>query len=200
MAPAEAGDLVAMILKRPRKYRPATLRRLLRLTEDERDTLEITTIRAFDATDESMKANRQRKKREAKTAQRRSKGSVSREEYETKSTSRTKPWEAEGVSRRTWYRRRGTSPSPALEYPSYADAQLVPLETVRVASPSNPKSIQIGGRRKPEPHHSKTAIERKGQLERKAACVATSGPSLGEETPMEGSDSGVGGALPHACR
>jgi hypothetical protein len=54
MAPTEAEAIIAMILKKPRKYRPETLGRLLRLTEQERDTLEITTIRAFDATDESM--------------------------------------------------------------------------------------------------------------------------------------------------
>ena len=31
-----------------------------------------------------------------------------REEYETNSLTRTKPWERMGISRRTWYRRRTT--------------------------------------------------------------------------------------------
>ena len=41
---------------------------------------------------------------------RRASGMVPRPEYEAGSVSRLEPWRAEGVSRRTWYRRRGTSP------------------------------------------------------------------------------------------
>ena len=44
-----------------------------------------------------------------KTRRRRELGMVPRPEYEAKSASRLEPWRAEGVSRRTWYRRRGTS-------------------------------------------------------------------------------------------
>ena len=41
--------------------------------------------------------------------QRRRNQACLREEYEAKSTSNLKPWEAKGISRRTWYRQRGTS-------------------------------------------------------------------------------------------
>jgi hypothetical protein len=40
-----------------------------------------------------------------------SKPRQTREEYLARSLSRSRPWEAEGVSRRSWYRRRGTSAS-----------------------------------------------------------------------------------------
>lgn len=42
--------------------------------------------------------------REAK--RRRSRGAKPRAEYEAQSISRAKPWEALGISRRTWFRRR----------------------------------------------------------------------------------------------
>ena len=38
-------------------------------------------------------------------------GGVTRLEYLEHSLTRQQPWEAEGISRRTWYRQRGTSPS-----------------------------------------------------------------------------------------
>jgi hypothetical protein len=42
---------------------------------------------------------------------RRANGAVPRAVYEAEAVGNTKPWEAEGISRRTWYRRRGTSAS-----------------------------------------------------------------------------------------
>jgi len=53
---------------------------------------------------------RKLRKRDQMRRLRRLQGSKSRAEYETNSNSRTKPWLAARMSRRTWYRQRGTSP------------------------------------------------------------------------------------------
>ena len=50
---------------------------------------------------------------------------MSRAQYEANSKPRTRPWELEGISRRTWYRHRGTSTVPRKEY-LLADTQPVP--------------------------------------------------------------------------
>ncbi len=42
----------------------------------------------------------------AEEGRRRDAGALPRQEYEARSLTRAKPWEAEGVSRRTWERRR----------------------------------------------------------------------------------------------
>jgi hypothetical protein len=86
---------------------------LLELTSEERDNIGIVTI---EASNESRAARAERKlmnkrirDRERKSEKRRDAGRLARTEYEAKSLSRLKPWEAEGISRRTWYGRRGTS-------------------------------------------------------------------------------------------
>ncbi len=149
MPPNEFEALIAMILAKPRKYSPKRLGELLRLTEAERRQLCITTIRAFDATDESMAENAKRKDREDQKARRdekrsgrprgrpasttghRRKGAVTRAEWlAANSTSQVRPWIAMGI-KRSWYyelKKRGqldrTGPaenaSEALEAYSYA--------------------------------------------------------------------------------
>ena len=51
---------------------------------------------------------RREQRREAQRCRRREAGVKSRAEYEAESLTRARPWEAEGVSRATWYRRRET--------------------------------------------------------------------------------------------
>jgi hypothetical protein len=55
---------------------------------------------------------------ERQTTSRRRRGVQERTAYEVASAERTKPWEAEGISRRTWYRRQsetgGTGPSRSM--------------------------------------------------------------------------------------
>ncbi len=85
-----------------------TLINLFQITDDEQRTLRTLISR-------DMAAERHRKREEAR---RRASGAVDRATYEANSASRQKPWEALGMSRRTWYRagkpmpsERGTSPS-----------------------------------------------------------------------------------------
>jgi hypothetical protein len=131
MDAAERLAVTGMILKKPRRYKAATLGKLLRLTKEEREFLQITTIRAFDATDGDMLEDTKRKDRERKTVKRRSDGVVPRAKYEANSKSKTEPWKALNMSRSTYYRKLAagqiseTGPSGPLEAPSYAPDTLV---------------------------------------------------------------------------
>jgi len=59
---------------------------------------------------EARKQQRKRRDRERKGDVRRGQGRKPRAEYEGKSLSRLKPWEAEGISRASWYRRQNREP------------------------------------------------------------------------------------------
>jgi hypothetical protein len=66
-------------------------------------------------TDEQMEEQRKAKKRARQLRRRRAKGSKPREIYLANSLTKDKPWEADGVSRATWFRRRSqreTGPCP----------------------------------------------------------------------------------------
>jgi hypothetical protein len=83
----------------------------MNLTEADRQRIGIRTIGAIDMTPAERKQQRKLRDKERKCAGRRAKGAKPHEE----SKSRTKPWLADGISRRTWYRRqaenRGTDSS-----------------------------------------------------------------------------------------
>jgi hypothetical protein len=118
MNPREARDLTAKVLAKPLRWRADKLARRLNLHEAERQRLRITTIGAVDLDKAERKARRKLRARQRKEERRRAKGAKPRAEYEARSLTRTKPWEALGMSRRTWYRRgtkptRGTSPATA---------------------------------------------------------------------------------------
>jgi len=71
-----------------------------------RTRLKITTIGATDCSREQRKLLRRAKQRDCKTKCRRARGQVTRSEYLANSLSRTKPWEQDGISRATWFRKR----------------------------------------------------------------------------------------------
>ncbi|MEM7303174.1 MAG: hypothetical protein AAF468_18995 [Pseudomonadota bacterium] len=83
---------------------------LLALRWRERVELSNRTIAACDVSPQRQKElakelNRKRA-RERRTQIRRAAGAQTRERYLSNSLSRTKPWKLEGISRRTWYRRK----------------------------------------------------------------------------------------------
>lgn len=107
----EAGEKVTFGGREyPPLYTPRndTLINLFQITDDEQ-----ARLRTIISRDMAKERDRARKE-----AARRAAGAVDRETYESQSLSRQKPWEALGMSRRTWYRagkpmpsERGTSPS-----------------------------------------------------------------------------------------
>lgn len=108
-------------MQRPRMDTADVLAVRLNLTYAERTRLQITTIGACDLN----KAGRIRKRKERKrardraraAAKRKERGVVARTIYLAQSLTRARPWEAKGISRRTYYRQLaraiGTSPSPS---------------------------------------------------------------------------------------
>jgi hypothetical protein len=105
-----AAEIIRFVMSNPIKWRADTLAQRLRLTEAERRQLGVRTIGAIDMTKEERKKARRLRQRQRHLARRRAQGVRPRAEYEANSISRSKPWLALGISRRTWYRRHGTSP------------------------------------------------------------------------------------------
>lgn len=106
MPEEELRILIEHAMEQPKYWRAGELGRNLRLTEAERRSLRITTIRPYNVDKAGLVRKARSRKRAYDTARRRDAGAVSRAEYEALSMSRAKPWEAEGISRRTWYSRR----------------------------------------------------------------------------------------------
>jgi hypothetical protein len=88
------------------RYRADKLAWKLKVTVAERQALNLRTIGAIDQTREQRARLVQERKRERDRARRRVKGAKPRMQYEQAAISRAKPWEANGISRATWYRRK----------------------------------------------------------------------------------------------
>jgi hypothetical protein len=90
------------------------LGRYLRLTDKMRTSLGITTIGSLDLSKRQRALRRKERSRARKEMKRRAAGQKSRVEFLATAKSQRQPWKAEGISRRTWYRRkgRGTGPAP----------------------------------------------------------------------------------------
>jgi hypothetical protein len=105
MISAEAGTLITTVMAKPLRWRAdKLLAARLNLTEAERQRLGITTIGAIDLPKAERTKRRKHEARLRDQRRRRARGGKTRHEYEAKSLSRTKPWAALGISRRTWYR------------------------------------------------------------------------------------------------
>lgn len=99
----EAEAVAQRVAAQPLKFKAATLAWRLRLTEIERAELSITTIRPYGVSDADMAERRRRRDRQYQ-ARRRALQRAGRPEP----ISRTRPWEAAGTSRATWYRQRAS--------------------------------------------------------------------------------------------
>lgn len=99
----------------PDKAEP--LGKKLQLTAAERTSLRITTIAPCDQTPAEREAARKERKRQRdrdrRRRQRAAAGGIPRAQYEATSKSQKRPWEAEGMSKRTWYRRMAQVRRPA---------------------------------------------------------------------------------------
>jgi hypothetical protein len=113
---AEISDAVARALKHPRLDRADALGNRLQLTFEDRAFLRIKTIGACDVTKVQRKRLRTLRNREQarlRAASKRAKrGAVQREQWlAANSKARTKPWQQQGISRATYYRRRKAAQS-----------------------------------------------------------------------------------------
>ena len=113
MRESDAAQLIDSILKMPACERELSRRELgerMRLTNCEREWLKAWRIAPIDMTAAQLAEQRKRKKRARDRARRRQAGVVTRQAYLATSLTKQKPWEAEGICRRTWERRRAESP------------------------------------------------------------------------------------------
>jgi hypothetical protein len=105
---ADAEAIMNEVEAYPRKWRSGTLGKILNFTGKEWRQLRIRTIAPVDMSSEERRyysriiANGRRRLKRARQ------GVKPRAQYEAASLAHDKPWLAAGISRRTWYRRRGT--------------------------------------------------------------------------------------------
>lgn len=115
LSPAEARTLIEEVIARPRKWKADSLAKEMGVTKEQRDRLlgGLTTIGAIDCTAKQRKRLRRKRRAGDCAARRLADGAKPHAE----SAEQTKPWEAAGMSRRTWYRHRkmalGTDSRPA---------------------------------------------------------------------------------------
>ena len=93
----------------PKCRKADALGRYLRLSDETRTSLGICTIGSFDMSKRQRALRRRERSRARKEMKRRAAGKKSRVEYLAAAISKTQPWRAEGISRRTWYRQRGVA-------------------------------------------------------------------------------------------
>jgi hypothetical protein len=104
MARDEAAAKADLIAMDPQWLKARPLGELLGLTDSERTRLDIRTIRPIDLTDEALVARSKQKRNERKALNRRRTTGP-----KPPPLGQSKPWEAEGICRRTWERRRAKS-------------------------------------------------------------------------------------------
>jgi hypothetical protein len=108
ISPAEAQEIVEEARTTCRPKTPDDWARALGLTYHRRQFLGVTTIGSVDANKKKRAELRKLKKRQAEQLRRRAAGA----RPQSQSLSRLKPWLAEGISRRTWERRRSQKETP----------------------------------------------------------------------------------------
>jgi hypothetical protein len=108
-AEAEVAHITVALDRHERWCSPRELGERLNLRDCERQLYGIRHIRPIDVSDDDLIARRKARNRDRKRVLRRLEGARSRVDFLANCLSRQKPWLAQGISRRTWYRRRGTS-------------------------------------------------------------------------------------------
>jgi hypothetical protein len=101
----EASQIIEQINRTPPRQRKPTARQLgkrLQLTNVERERLKLWTIAPHDMSPQQLLEQRKAKAKARMLKLRQLRGS----KPQAASNQRKKPWKIEGISRRTWYRRR----------------------------------------------------------------------------------------------
>lgn len=153
---AEMGKLADEAIRVHRRWKPDKLAQRIGLNLADRTRLRITMIGATDA--DKAKRDRLRKERmvEAKCRKRWAAGVVPRATYEATSLSRTEPWKAEGISRRTWERRRKRLPQVREQHKEVTSIAAVTLAAPSLAAQPQPTkgSLLVEDRGSKTSHHT----------------------------------------------
>ena len=161
MSPERVQDYIKLVWGLDFHQRTQTgeeIGRLLGLTNAERQHLKLWRFMPIDATREEIEAQRKARRSENRRAKLRAKGVRSREAYLAELKSKPKPWEAEGLSQRTWQRRRvsrGSVPTIVskavqdLATPSGGEFERGCRESGGVEKPRNVMKLRVVERREP---------------------------------------------------
>jgi hypothetical protein len=126
----EARRWAKTIARRPSKFKVDTLGKRLNLDAKTRHHLGLWQIGAVDEDAEARKANRKRRDRDRKRIGRAKRGGKTRKQFiDTSLSKNSKPWVAEGISRRTWYRRQSSVAQSVCNISSKAGSHTVPRQT-----------------------------------------------------------------------
>jgi hypothetical protein len=135
MCRAESENLIDQVNRTPiyeRKLTAKEVGKRHRVTNQDRERLRLWTIAPCDVTAEQLAEQRKAKKRERMFRLRQKRGRQTRKAcLAAHSISRNKPWLAEGISRRSWYRKRGTGPCQA----KLSNAGHTPVPTEKTSRP-----------------------------------------------------------------
>ena len=182
MPEQEVADLtehLGRLTMSERWFSPREIGKILYCTNAERERWALWQILPCDMTDDELAAFRTDKRRKQLEKRRRDKGVRSKAEYLAELAGRPKPWEAEGIHRRTWEKRRrkaarcdsgspqGVSPIILFKEATHTAAsvrsesqQEVFSEEGEVKSPSNVTTAEIVERLKPSrPHGLESEVE-----------------------------------------
>jgi hypothetical protein len=124
--PAEhLREIVALVMRQPAIEKADPLAALLHLTYAERQYLRITTIGACDVSRAERQLLSKQKKRERDRIRAAEKrllaGARPRDEYLANSLTAARPWVDEGITRKTWERRRRLLAGASVATPSYTN-------------------------------------------------------------------------------
>jgi hypothetical protein len=131
--------------------------KLLGLTNAERQTLKLWRFLPIDATRDEIEAQRKARRTENRRAKLRAKGVRPREAYLAASLNKQSPWEAEGISRRTWERRRVASHVPTIVFKgstvlatrSGGESEKGPRKSGGLEKPGSVLRLGVAERKKP---------------------------------------------------
>ncbi|WP_141686751.1 hypothetical protein [Bradyrhizobium sp. LMTR 3] len=153
LSEAKAEAMAKQAATRPRRYNAAALGIAIGLTDDVRTALKIKTIWAFNA-GETAEERRKRKDRERKRDQRAA-------QPKRVPLSQSRPWEAEGICRRTLERRRKKAATAGLSPPVakcvHSNLVVLTVDNICDTRPQNhrkrPSKGYSASTRYPEPDH-----------------------------------------------
>jgi hypothetical protein len=140
-----AAALIDNLMQLPLWYRRPSFKEVgerIRLTNAEREMFKAWRIAPVDMTAADMAEQRKAKKKARDTLRRRQAGVISRQAYLANAKTRQKRWEAEGISRATWYRQRETGPRSAILTKADADLSQTPVPSGTARGPTGGTSVK----------------------------------------------------------
>lgn len=176
----------------PRRWTATQFGELLGLTKDELKRLGIRTFRAVGVTGRQMKLDRKRKHADRERARR-----ARAYKPKAQSIAKLKPWEAAGISRRSWYRRKAHATDVGTE--SMRNKENVILRTKVVprdqshSSGAHPRPWIVEGISRSQWYRRAARRKAGASDQARSLLPLKANPSKGRAAPARGRAAGEGG-------